>query len=88
MSIFQLRYYDSQEDSHCKGYIDLAEVQSVTPLKNVQGAPKKAEDSAFFEVRRFVKMALKTFNTKLAVGGLGLLRFWCLFLPNKGQTML
>jgi len=47
----ELRYYDSQEDSHCKGYIDLAEVQSVTPLKNVQGAPKKADDNAFFELK-------------------------------------
>ena len=48
----QLRYYDSSEDSHCKGFIDLADVVSVSPItfKNVQGAPKKSDENAFFEV--------------------------------------
>jgi myotubularin-related protein 5/13 len=50
---FQLRYYDSHEDIHCKGFIDLQEVISASPIKNVQGAPKKADENAFFEVGTF-----------------------------------
>lgn len=46
----QLRYYDSEEDTNCKGFIELFEVQSVQPIRNVQGAPKKADENAFFEV--------------------------------------
>ena len=47
----QLRYYDSQDDSHCKGFVDLAEVSSVCIIAgNVPGAPKRANDNAFFEV--------------------------------------
>lgn len=38
------------EDSSCKGYIDLAEVASVTPAKSMPGAPKKADDNSFIEV--------------------------------------
>ncbi|KAJ8313207.1 hypothetical protein KUTeg_009240 [Tegillarca granosa] len=47
----QLRYYDALEDSNCRGYIDMLEVVSVHPIKNVQGAPKKAEENAFFELK-------------------------------------
>lgn len=47
----QLRYYDAMEDSHCKGYIDLAEVISVSPTLSVQGAPKKTEEKSFFDLR-------------------------------------
>ncbi|KAK7481835.1 hypothetical protein BaRGS_00026861, partial [Batillaria attramentaria] len=47
----QMRYYDAMEDSHCKGYIDLAEVESVQPVKTMPGAPKKAEENSFIEVR-------------------------------------
>ncbi|XP_050410421.1 myotubularin-related protein 13 isoform X2 [Patella vulgata] len=47
----QLRYYDAMEDSSCKGFIDLAEVESVIPQKNLPGAPKKAEENSFFEIR-------------------------------------
>lgn len=46
----QLRYYDEKDDAHCKGFIDLAEVVSVAPTKPAPGAPKKADETAFFEV--------------------------------------
>lgn len=46
----QLRYYDSIDDTSCKDVIDLKEVVSVTSIKSVQGAPRKAEENAFFEV--------------------------------------
>lgn len=46
----QLRYYDSEEDTNCKGFIELFDVQSVQPIRNVQGAPKKSDENAFFEV--------------------------------------
>lgn len=40
------------EDTATKGFIDLSEVESVKALgsKHVQGAPKKADENAFFEV--------------------------------------
>ncbi|XP_063236434.1 myotubularin-related protein 13 [Bacillus rossius redtenbacheri] len=47
----QLRYYDAMEDSHCKGYIDLAEVVSVTPAPPAPGPPKKTDDKSFFDLR-------------------------------------
>ncbi|KAI4495975.1 hypothetical protein M0802_008190 [Mischocyttarus mexicanus] len=47
----QLRYYDAMEDSHCKGYIDLAEVVSVTPAAPMPGPPKKTDDKSFFDLR-------------------------------------
>ena len=54
-SVFQLRYYDSEEDANCKGYIDLFDVISVQSIKNVQGAPKKSDENAFFEVKSIVE---------------------------------
>lgn len=48
--MLQLRYYDEKDDAHCRGFIDLAEVISVTPTKSGQVAPKRANDNAFFEV--------------------------------------
>lgn len=47
----QLRYYDAMEDSHCKGYIDLAEVVSVLPAPPAPGPPKKTDDKSFFDLR-------------------------------------
>eukprot|EP00105_Crassostrea_gigas_P044502 XP_019928650.1 PREDICTED: myotubularin-related protein 13 isoform X4 [Crassostrea gigas] len=47
----QLRYYDSEEDTNCKGFIELFDVQSVQPIRNVQGAPKKSDENAFFELK-------------------------------------
>ncbi|XP_017780101.1 PREDICTED: myotubularin-related protein 13 isoform X2 [Nicrophorus vespilloides] len=47
----QLRYYDAMEDSHCKGFIDLAEVMSVQPAAPAPGPPKKTDDKSFFDLR-------------------------------------
>ncbi|KAK4886969.1 hypothetical protein RN001_003240 [Aquatica leii] len=47
----QLRYYDAMEDSHCKGFIDLAEVMSVTQAPPAPGPPKKTDDKSFFDLR-------------------------------------
>ncbi|KAG7155690.1 Myotubularin-related protein 13-like, partial [Homarus americanus] len=45
----QLRYYDSMEDSHFKGIIELSDVVAVIPSVPTQGAPKKVDDRAFFD---------------------------------------
>ncbi|XP_053384706.1 myotubularin-related protein 13-like isoform X1 [Mercenaria mercenaria] len=51
----QLRWYDSVEDSATKGFIDLSEVESVKQLgsggRHIQGAPKKADEQGFFEMK-------------------------------------
>ncbi|XP_048241880.1 myotubularin-related protein 13-like isoform X3 [Haliotis rufescens] len=47
----QLRYYDAIQDGNCKGFIDLAEVESVQPVKNHPGASKKSEENSIFEIR-------------------------------------
>ena len=45
-----MRYYDAVEDSNCRGFIDLAEVESVQPVKGFPGTSKKSEDNSIFEV--------------------------------------
>ncbi|KAK8374631.1 hypothetical protein O3P69_007809, partial [Scylla paramamosain] len=49
----QLRYYDSvgMEDSHFKGIIELSDVVAVVPSTPTQGAPKKVDERAFFDLQ-------------------------------------
>ncbi|XP_038612156.1 myotubularin-related protein 5 isoform X2 [Tachyglossus aculeatus] len=47
----QLRYYDQRTDVDCKGFIDLSEVEAVTPSAPTMGAPKNVDEKAFFDLK-------------------------------------
>ncbi|XP_038054357.1 myotubularin-related protein 13-like isoform X3 [Patiria miniata] len=47
----QLRYYETRNDPHFKGIIDLKEVESVQPAFPTAGAPKKCDENAFFDLK-------------------------------------
>ncbi|XP_022240508.1 myotubularin-related protein 13-like [Limulus polyphemus] len=47
----QLRYYDVMEEPHCKGFIDMEDVVSVTSAAPPQGVTKKCDEKAFFDLR-------------------------------------
>ncbi|NXO26649.1 MTMR5 protein, partial [Cisticola juncidis] len=47
----QLRYYDSRMDTECKGVIDLAGAEAITPGTPTMGAPKTVDEKAFFDLK-------------------------------------
>lgn len=49
------------EDSHYKGLIDLAEVQSVTPAPSAAVGTKKVDERAFFDVSYYWGGEMKGF---------------------------
>lgn len=47
----QLRYYDSEHDTHPQGFIDLGEMIAVVACNVPPGAPKGSEKGAFFDIK-------------------------------------
>ena len=66
-SHFQLRYYDTTDDSSYRGVIDLAEVETVQMAKSLPGAPKKAEENSFIEVTDLATLIFMVVFTKLPI---------------------
>merc|ERR1719481_1226668 len=47
----QIRYFDTKDDYKCKGTIELCDVLGVDECASIPGAPKKADETCFFELR-------------------------------------